>query len=499
MTNFSLLDYIVVATYLIGVVVLGLVFSKRQTSLKEYYHASSSLPWWAVGISMIATQLSPISYLAIAGWIFLKDSRTSFSYPLIGIALVPLTAAIWLPLWSRMRLMTIYEYLETRFHPLIRTLGALQFLLSTLCWVGTALVATSLGFQHVTGFDGRWCLTIITLLGTLYTMIGGMRAVIWTDVAQFLVLVVGYAVTLLTLLYLFDWRPLDAYQIASSTISAETGYPHTKLISFEFDLKTEATIWVVLLVQLRLVLEFGASQYMVQRLHAARSRRDMLKSIYSSRLCEFGVALLSVPVAWGLVAFYAQHPEMKAGLMHPDQVLPDFTMQHLPTVFRSLIMAGVLAALMSTLDSSLNSMSNVMINDLYRRYFFPKAAEKHLVRAGKVLTLLIGLLIFLFALWQFDPHGDNALEKVAKLMNVFASPLICFFLLGIASTRSNTPGVLIGAVAGTTFAITFNGFPGLFEPILNWINWMWVASLAIVVNLIVGYLASLLFPSGRQA
>ena len=94
MTNFSLLDYIVVATYLIGVVVLGLVFSKRQTSLKEYYHASSSLPWWAVGISMIASQLSPISYLAIAGWIFLKDSRTSFSYPLIGIALVPLTAAI---------------------------------------------------------------------------------------------------------------------------------------------------------------------------------------------------------------------------------------------------------------------------------------------------------------------------------------------------------------------------------------------------------------------
>ena len=153
---------------------------------------------------------------------------------------------------------------------------------------------------------------------------------------------------------------------------------------------------------------------------------------------------------------------------------------------------------MSTLDSSLNSMSNVMINDLYRRYFFPKATEKHLVRAGKILTLLTGFFIFLFAVWQFDPQGDNALEKVAKLMNVFASPLICFFLLGIISTRTNTPGVLIGAVAGTTFSITFNGFPGLFEPILNWINWMWVAGLAIMVNLIVGYLASLPFSLGRQ-
>jgi SSS family transporter len=490
--TFGIFDYAVLIGYLVAVVALGLVFSRRQTSLREYYHAGASLPWWAVGISLLATTLSPITYLATPGWIFLKDSREVATAVLLGTLFFPLTALVWAPLWSRLRMMSIYEYLERRYHASIRSVGAALFLLIQVFWVGTALVTVGLGFEQVTDFDGRWCLAVIALLGIAYTVMGGMRAVIWTDVAQFVVFILGYGAILLVLIRQFAWDPLEIYRIASTTISENTGYPHTKLISFELDLTVEATFWVMIVWQVRAMLEFGVDQLRVQRLHATRSGRDMFKSLCGNALCLWIFSLLAIPAAWGFVAFYGQHPELGKDL-HPDQVLPDFAAHHLPVAFRSLIMAGVLAALMSTLDSSINAMSNVATSDFYRRYLAPSASEKQMVRLGKILTMVFGLIVLAFSLWQFDRQGDTALEKLLKLTNVVASPVVSFFLLGVFTRRANTAGVLIGAVVGIAFSVVFNGIPGIMEKQLDWINWMWVAGLAIMVNVVVGYVASLLF------
>ena len=170
--KFNAIDYAVIAVYLVGIIALGMAFTGRQKSLKEYYHGGGNLPWWAVGISMLATGLSPISYLSGPGWIFIKDSRESIVHSLLGLAVIPLTAAIWLPLWSRVRVMSIYEYLEIRFHPAMRVCGAVLFIITTTLWVGTALVTAALGFEKVSGFDGRWCLVLITVVGTTYTVMG---------------------------------------------------------------------------------------------------------------------------------------------------------------------------------------------------------------------------------------------------------------------------------------------------------------------------------------
>jgi len=158
------------------------------------------------------------------------------------------------------------------------------------------------------------------------------------------------------------------------------------------------------------------------------------------------------------------------------------------------LMAGVLAALMSSMDSAINSMSTVTLSDIYRRYIAKDASEQQLVKVAKILTLIFGLLTLAFALWQFDRQGDTGMEKYGKLLNVIASPLVCFFLLGIFSRRTNTGGAVIGAIAGIAFVVVFNGIPGIVEQQLEWINWMWVGGLAIVVNLSVGYVASFLFP-----
>ena len=132
MAKFSIFDYLVIGIYLASMVVMGILFSGRQKSLKEYFHAGGNLPWWAVGISLIATHLSPISYLALPGWIFERDTRSSITGGLIEFLMVLPTAALWIPIWARLRVLSIYEYLERRFHPAVRSTGAMLFIVYTV-------------------------------------------------------------------------------------------------------------------------------------------------------------------------------------------------------------------------------------------------------------------------------------------------------------------------------------------------------------------------------
>ena len=499
MNQFGFPDYAVLVVYLVAMVVLGAWFSGRQKSLKEYFHAGGAMPWWAVGISMMATRLSPISYLAVAGWIFTKDSRYNFGGYLLMFGFIFLAAAMWLPLWGRLRVFSIYEYLERRYHGGLRSFGAVLFIVKGVFWLGTALVTASMGFESVTGFDARLCMVIIALLGTVYTVAGGMRAVIWTDVAQFAVFVIGYVAIGVVLLIAFQWQPAAIYETASAQISTKTGYPHTQLFSFELDMAVEATIWSILFIRLFEAFEFGAKQDLVQRLHAAGGRRAMYRSMVASVVCSLLFFAIVLPVSWGFVAFYANHPEL-ATMGHTDQVVPHFVAHQLPIIMRGLLMAGVLAALMSTFDSEINSMSTVAIRDFYQRFVRGEHSQRHLVLMARLATLLFGALLLVFALWQYDHSGDTALERLGKLGNLIAAPVPAFFILGLFSKRANTGGVVCGAVAGMLFALVFSGFKGVVEPIhmkVDWIheiNWMWIGGLSLMVNLIVAWTTSFLFP-----
>ena len=144
MNQLSVWDYVLIAGYVIGVLLLGLMFSGRQKSLKEYFLASGNLPWWAVSCSMLATSLSPLTYLGSFGWIFMKDSRMDVSGATVGVGATILAAFIWVPLWGRLRMMSIYEYLESLFHRGLRAFGAAIFPISMIFWIGNGLVAASM-------------------------------------------------------------------------------------------------------------------------------------------------------------------------------------------------------------------------------------------------------------------------------------------------------------------------------------------------------------------
>lgn len=487
------LDYLVITGYLAAMLALGASFARRQKSLEEYFHASGSMPWWAVAISMMATLLSPISYLSTVGWIFGRDSRYIFGGALASLAFTFLAAAIWIPLWDRLRIFSIYEFLEQRYHPTVRVVGAVLFIISTLFWLSTAVVNATMAFSAVSGLDPRLCMVGIAVLGTGYTMLGGMRAVIWTDVAQFAVFVLGYLAIGVMLLIAFDGQPMEIYRLASQQISEETGYPHTQLFSCELSLAIEATIWSVMFLHFFQAIALGSNQLHVQRMHAVGSRRGMFKALIGSSVILLLFSLVALVVAWGFVAFYENHPRLSTSIDHPDKVLPVFVVQQLPVVIRGVMMAGVMAALMSSFDSGINSMSSVLMNDLYEPYQNPGKAESHRVRVARIVTVLLGLLLLAFSLWQYEHSSETALQRLFKLSNVVTAPLPSFFLLGIFSRRVNTPGVLCGAIAGILCALALNGFPGVMDPWILQVNWMWVAGLSTIVNMAVGYAASFLF------
>ena len=485
-------DYLLILVYILGVMGLGLYFSGRQESLSDYFLAGGTIPWWAVSISIYATLLSPLSFLGVTGWVFLKDSRWFICNTTIALATIYLSAMIWVPLWNRLRPLSIYEYLEQRFHPAVRTFGAILFPVQMIFWIGNGLVSASDAFEQVTGVPAIACLVGIVILGSVYTVLGGSRAVIWTDVAQFMVFLFAFVVVGFLLLSYFDWSPIRIYEIASSQRSEVTGHPHTQMLSAEWDLAVESAIWAIIFLRLMEILSFGTHQVTVQRLMATGSRRQMYKALIGTAVIDLLFTLMIVLVSWGLIAFYHTNSAVEAP-PHPDQVMAHYVVHYVPILVRGLIMAGLLAAMMSSFDSALNSIGSVMISDFYRRYLATDRTERHYVSVSRLVTIAAGACLLLFSLWQYQHRESTALERVAHLHVLVMGPVACFFILGVFSRRVNTPGALFGGVVAMALALVLNGFPNVFEPLVTGINWMWIGGFSLVIGLVGGYLASCLF------
>ena len=487
-------DYIIIVGYLLGVVIIGLLFSGRQTSLREYFLAGGNMPWWAVAISTYATEMSAISFLGTASWIFRKDTRVVATTILIFIT-VPLAAKVWVPIWSRLRMLSIFEYLQYRYHPAVRNFASALFPIQTIFWIGNGLVASSMAFSATTGVRIELCLIGIVALGTVYTALGGARAVMWTDVVQFVVFMGAYLIILGLLLDYYGWDPMRIYAISSSIISEETNNPHTSLISTEFSLAVEATIWVLLVNQFMSILNYGTNQVAMQRLMATKTRRDMYKAVIAQGGITLLVVILTTTTAWAFVAFYHDNQAAQMGLEHSDQLVAHYTVNFVPfALVRGLMLAGLLAAMMSSFDSAVNSMGSVTVNDFYRPYFAPSRTTEHYVGVARLLSLGWGLAILLFAWWQLG-HSDSVVgQRLGQLSATLAAPLPIFFTLGIFARRANTGGVLIGAICSVIFALMYNGFPGIIDAPLSGINWMWIGVLSTLVGIACGLLASLLFP-----
>ena len=468
------IDTVVLVVYLAGVVVFGCWFVRKSRTTTAFMAAGRALPGWAVGLSIFGTYLSSNTFLGVPGKAF-GSNWNSFVFSLSLPVAAVIAVKVFVPFYRRTGEISAYHHLEKRFGPWARTYALVCYLLTQIARIGSVMFGVALAMNALLGWDMAAIILVAGVLVTLYTLLGGIEAVIWTDVVQSIVLMVGAVVVAAIILVGMPDGPAQAVAVA-----AERG--KFSLGSFGLDL-TQATFWVVLVYGLFINLNnFGIDQSYIQRYHTARDDREAGRSVWLGALLYVPVSALFFFIGTSLFSYCQTHPAMldeirtqvavaklaeegepadpaarEARLAHikqgltdadvGDKALPHFIVTRLPRGLAGLLIAAIAAAAMSSIDTSLNSSATVILSDLYRRYLRPQAGEKESMRVLHLATLLWGALGTGTALSLIGVR--SILDAWWVLSGIFAGGMLGLFLLGLIARRAGNAAAATGVVLGS--------------------------------------------------
>ncbi len=459
------LDYALLGCYLAAVVWLGSCFGADQKSLKEFFLGGRTIPWWAAACSGIATMVSAIGYLGAPGQSFASDwtyLQARLAWPLA----IYVTCVLFIPFFYKLEVVTAYEYLEKRFDLKTRVLASAIFILLKCFYTAVVIYAPALVVAEMTGLRFEWICLGVGVLTTSYTSVGGMRAVIWTDTAQFAVLLGGLVVAYFTVVGSVDGG-------LSAIISEAGSRGKLRFLDWSGSLETEFTVWSGLLGgPFFLLSQYAVDQAELQRFLTTSSVRNSCRALVSTMVFTslYGVVVFFIGTA--IYVFYLQQPGSVALDMNPDRVFPRFIVERFPAGFRGLLIAAVFAASMSTVSSILNSLSAVTVRD----FFEPLARAKGSVRMARWTTLVFG-----FAATGLSVHARSLgtiLIAQGKIRNFLGGSLVGVFLLGLLCPRVNGTG------ASWAIVVSFAATAALAA--LTEVSWMWYGAFATAVSFAVG-------------
>ncbi len=475
--TFGLLDYAVLAAYLLPLVWIGRYFSRRGDTREDFFLGGRRVPWWAAGLSIYATQLSAITFLAIPAKAYAED-WTYLPGNLSIVLIAPIVIAFYLPRFRGLQVTTAYEYLEHRFNLAVRLLCSGAFI--ALQWARMAIVLylPGLALAAATGIDIRVSILLMGVLCTVYTLHGGMNAVIWTDVVQSLILL-GAVVLSLGLIV--------AGTSGSAADLVRVGHDAGKFrMAIWTPDATIASIWVVFFGNLiSHLVPYTADQAVVQRYFTTRDETQAARAIWLGAIMAVPSSILFFAVGTALFTFYRAHP----GLLNPssptDATFAWFIAQQMPPGVSGLVVSGVFAAAMSTLSGSINSIVTAVITDFTARLGAPRP-EAEQMRWARLLTLAIGLAgtgsALVLATWDVRSLWDVFLQS----LGLFGGGLAGIFALGIFTRRANGTGALIGFTGSAiVLAIVQQRTP---------LHFLLYAGIGTFSAFVVGYLASLMLP-----
>ena len=436
------IDIVVLVAYVLGVVVVGCAFVRKSRSTEEFMAAGRSLPGWAVGLSIFGTYVSSISFLAYPGAAYAGNwNRFVFS---LSLPLAAWIAVRWfVPHYRRTGAISAYEHLEARFGAWARTYAVVCYLLTQLARMGSIMFLVALALNRLLGWDLPTIIVATGVLVTLYTLLGGIEAVIWTDVVQSIVLTGGALVCAGVLLFGMPEGPGQLFTIASE---------HGKfgLGSFGASL-AEPTFWVVLVYGVFMNLQnFGIDQSYIQRYHTAKSEAEARKSVWLGALLYLPISALFLFIGAALFAYYTARPELLPAALQAegmgDRVFPHFIVAGLPAGLTGLLIAAIFAAAMSSVDSSLNCSATLFLSDIYRRYIRRNAGERESMRVLYVATLVWGMAGTGIGLAMIQVKG--ALDAWWKLSGIFSGGMLGLFLLGMLARRARGVAAFVGTLCG---------------------------------------------------
>jgi len=471
MNHLPLTDLLVIVLYMAAMVWTGIYFSRKNRNTEEFTRASGHMPQWAVGISLYATFLSSNTFLGVPGKSFGGDWN-SFVFSLSMPFSAWIASKWFVPFYRGHRDISAYTHLERRFGAWARSYAVVFFILIELSRMGSIFYGLSLSLQAMTGFPMQAIMTVIGIIIIVYTMLGGMEAVIWTEVAQGIIKTLG---AVIILFFLFTRIPGGLSQVI------HTGMAEHKfsLGSFRPDFSI-AGFWVIFLYGIFINLNnFGMDQNYVQRFQSTATEKEARRSLWMCVQIYLPVSMLFFLIGTSLYTYYQLHPadldavrlraaferlpvgatvdqaKSLAATLKPsdygDKVLPQFMVTVLPTGVVGIIIAAILSAAMSTISSGLNATATVFTIDVFKRHINKSLSDKGTFRVLLASTVVVGLLSLLTGLALIGT--GSILDAWWKLSGIFSAGILGLFLLGIVSKRAGNAEAVTALIIGTLLIV----------------------------------------------
>jgi len=468
------IDYGIVLVYLLGVIATGIYFSRQQHQAEDYFVAGRNMPWFAVGLSLVASLMSTVTYLAAPGEVLQHGLALSIGWLALPLAFLVINF-VWIPFFMRLGVTSIYEYLERRFGLVARWLGMGLFVfILRLFWMATIVLTASRAVAQITHDSlgqimpwkpslDQWTLAVLLSVGlfaTIYTMLGGIKAVIWTDVVQFVVLFAGAVVTLIVVAIDTKTGPIDWWQ--KVTAVADGGHEFPRLASWDITVRT-TILFTVLNTMFWYCCTFIGDQVAVQRYLSTPSVGAAVRGNIVNFVADFVVMLLLALCGMALLTYYLDpqfQTEIVAGITDPrdsrvaDKVFPHFIAHSLPVGMSGLVVAALFAVAMSSLDSGVNSVSTVLTVDVFGR-LNPELSTRGKLRLARRLSLVVGLgCTGLAWIMSYIPQSYNIIGITARTFNCALGPLGAMFVAGMFLRRVGQRAIVTSVVCGLIVAVS---------------------------------------------
>jgi SSS family transporter len=474
-SGFGLINTIVLILYFMVMLWIGFYFSKKQKTADDYFKGGRRIPFWAAGLSLIGTGLSAITYVAVPA----KAFATDWSYFLIRLSLlfVPfIIAYLYIPIFRGLDISTAYEYLQKRFNLATRLISSLFFIIFQLGRIGIILYLPAVALNVVADFDVVTCIILIGIISLAYTIMGGIEAVIWTDVIQVFILYGGIILSVIFISYGLEDGVTEIISIGRENNKFN-------ILDLSFNLN-EPNIWVVVFGGFFINLTtYGSDQSMVQRYLTTKSNKDATKSIWTTVAIGFILGWLFFFMGTALYTYYKTNPsQMLHTMTSNDALFPWYIISQLPTGVSGLLIAGIFAAAMSSLSSSMNSAATAYTMDFHQ--LFKK--EFNAVTVGRLVTLAIGMGGILVAILFATLNVKSIWDEFLKIIGLMTGGLGSVFLLGLATKKANGAGVLIGLIVSAVVQY----FVGIYKPF----NLLLYTASGFITCFVFGYLFSWLLP-----
>ncbi len=491
------LDLVIFIIITFGNVLFGASFYFRNKTTSQFTSGGGKLPAWVVGMSIFATFVSSISFLALPGKAYMSNWNAlvfSFSIPIASI----LAIKFFVPLYRSLGSISAYNYLEVRFGAWARIYASICYMLTQLMRTGAILLLLALPLNALFGWDVKTIIIVTGIAVTAYSMLGGIQAVIWTDAIQGIVLITGAIVSAAVLTFSMPEGPSQIFEIASANNKFSLGSFSASVV--------DSTFWVILIYSLFINLQnFGIDQNFVQRYMTTGSVKEAKSSTLFGSLLYVPVSILFFYIGTALYSYYTAQPDLlPAELKVPgsgDKIFPFFIVNVLPTGVTGFLIAAIFAAGMSTISTSINSTATIVLTDYYKRYFNKNASGKSEMKVLYLSSMIFGSLGIIISLALVGV--ESVLDAWWSLASIFSGGMLGLFLLAFLSKKVRNIDAAIGVIIGVVVIVWMSLSPLYFtEGNLLAFKSPFHSNLTIVIGTLVIFLVGFItmkFFSGKQA